>query len=81
MLRKLVETAQIDVDGQMYAANYFELRTARGVRRFSCEVVLGANDRIIVDDDSLWSLQLRVSIVVPATVYSRLLAGRGSAAA
>ena len=43
-------------------------------RRFSCEVVLEAADRIIVDDDSLTSLESKVARLVPATIYSRLLA-------
>lgn len=81
MFRKLVETGQIEVDGQAYTAHYFELRTAHGGRRYSCEVVLDAKDRVIVDDDSLSGLQLKVSIVVPATVYSRVLAARSSVAA
>jgi hypothetical protein len=52
---------------------YFELRTARGGRRYSCEVVLEAADRIIVDDDSLTSLESKVANYVPATIYSREL--------
>ncbi len=81
MFRNLIETSQIEVDGHVYIARYFELKTARGVRRFSCEVELDADDCVIVDDDSLSGLQLRVSIVVPATIYSRLLASRTSVAA
>ena len=81
MGRKLVETGQVEVDGHAYTVHYFALTTARGAQRFSCEVVLGAHDRIIVDDDSMVLLQLRVSIVVPATVYSRMLASRTSVAA
>jgi hypothetical protein len=81
MFRNLVETSQIEVDGHVYVARYFELKTARGVQRFSCEVELNADDCIIVDDDSLLGLQLRVAIVVPATIYCRVLASRRSAAA
>ena len=81
MFRTLIETGQIEVEGRAYVAHYFELRTARGVRRYSCEVVLDKEDRVIVDDDSMSGLQLRVSIVVPATVYSRVLAARPSVAA
>ena len=81
MFRKLIETGQIEVDGQVYTAHYFELRTAHGGFRYSCEVVLDAEDRVIVDDDSLSGVQLKVSIVVPATLYSRLLAARTSVAA
>ena len=76
MFRKLVKTAEIEANDQSYVARYFEHRTARGARRYSCEVVLEGGDRIIVDDDSLMSLESRVGQLVPATVYSRLLAAR-----
>jgi hypothetical protein len=60
MFRKLLHTGEIDVDGHVYAAHYYELKTARGGRRFSCEVVLDEEgDRIILDDDSMTSLQAR----------------------
>ena len=49
--------------------------------RFSCEVTIEAGDRIIVDDDSMTSLESKVERLAPATVYSRLLAGRPSVAA
>lgn len=81
MFRKLVKTAEIDIEGQRYLAHYFEQRTARGSRRYSCEVLLGAADRIILDDDSMMSLESRMARLVPAMVYSRLLAARPEAAA
>jgi hypothetical protein len=76
MFRKLVHSGQVDVDGRPYVVHYFEHRTARGARRFSGEVVLGAHDRIILDDDSLSSLQARLARLAPATIYSRALAAR-----
>jgi hypothetical protein len=76
MFRKLVKTGEIEIEGRNYVVRYFELRTARGGRRYSCEVVLEAADRIIVDDDSLTSLESKVARLVPATIYSRLLAAR-----
>jgi hypothetical protein len=81
MFRKLLQTGQVDVDGRVYAVHYFESRTARGQQRFSGEVVLDAGDRIIVDDDSLSSLQAKVARLAPATIYSRALASRGSSVA
>ena len=74
MFRKLVKTAQIEVNGRNYALRYFEQRTGRGARRYSCEVMLGGSDRIIIDDDSMVSLESRVERLAPATVYSRVLA-------
>ena len=74
MFRKLLETGTIDVDGHAFAVHYFELRTARGARRYSGEVVLDAGDRIIIDDDSLASVQAKIARLAPATIYSRALA-------
>ena len=79
MFRKHLQTGQMDVDGQSFVAHYFEQKTARGTRRFSCEVVLDAGDRIILDDDSLSSLQAKIARLAPATIYSRALAAKGTA--
>jgi hypothetical protein len=81
MFRKLLHSGQIDVDGQVYVVHYYELRTARGARRVSGEVVLEAADRIILDDDSLTSLQAKIARLAPATVYSRALASRRASVA
>jgi hypothetical protein len=43
--------------------------------------VIDAVDRIILDDDSMTSLESKVARLVPAMVYSRLLAARPSVAA
>lgn len=81
MFRKLIQTSEIEVDGRAYVVRYFEQKTARGLRRYSCEVLLGAADRVIVDDDSMTSLESKVTRLAPATVYSRLLAAGPSVAA
>lgn len=81
MFRRAIKITEIEIDGQRYAAEYFEGQTLRGARRYSCEVMLDARDRIIVDDDSMSSLESKVTRLAPATVYSRLLAGRPSVAA
>ena len=81
MFRKLVKASEIEVDGITYTLRFYELKTLRGGRRFSCEVLLGAADHIILDDDSMTSLESKVVRLAPATVYSRLLAARPSVAA
>ena len=81
MFRKPVKATEIEVDGHRYAVNYFEQKTIRGSRRFSCEVMLDATDWIIVDDDSMIGLESKVERLAAATVYSRLLAARPSFAA
>ena len=79
MFRTLVKTDAIELDTQSVAVRYFELRTKRGTRRYSAEILLGPGDRVILDDDSVTTLEARAARLVPATLYSRLL-GRAPAA-
>jgi hypothetical protein len=81
MFRKLVKTAEVEVEDRIYNVRYYELKTVRGLLRFSSEVLLGPGDRIILDDDSMSSLESKVLRLVPATIYSRELAARISVAA
>jgi hypothetical protein len=74
MFRTLVKTEALDIEDQIVAVRYFELRTMRGARRYSAEILLGPGDRIILDDDSVTNLEARATRLVPATLYSRLLA-------
>jgi len=80
MFRTLVKTDAIAIEDHTVPVRYFELRTLRGGRRFSVEILLGPNDRIILDDDSVTNLEARTNCLVPATLYSRLLAARAPAA-
>jgi hypothetical protein len=81
MFQKLVKTTDIEIDGNRYVLRYHEQRTARGMRRFSCEVMLDPADHIIIDGDSMTSVESKVARMAPAMVYSRLLAARPSVAA
>jgi hypothetical protein len=74
MFRTLVKTEAVAVDDRSYPVRYFELRTLRGLRRYSAEILLGPGDRVILDDDSVVNLEARTSRLVPATLYSRMLA-------
>jgi hypothetical protein len=79
--RTLVAIADVEIDGRTYALQYYVQQTIRGGRRYSCEVQLGIDDRVIVDDDSMMGLESKVMRLAPATVESRLLAARASVAA
>ena len=74
MFRTLVKTDAIEIESHHVAVRYFEQRTMRGGRRYSAEILLGPGDRIILDDDSMTTLEARAARLVPATLYSRLLA-------
>ncbi len=74
MFRTLVKTTALAVEDQTVDIRYFELRTLRGGRRYSAEILLGPNDRVILDDDSVPNLEARTNSLVPATLLSRMLA-------
>ena len=74
MFRTLVKTEAVAVDNLSFPVRYFEQRTLRGLRRYSAEIFLGPDDCIILDDDSVTNLEARATRLVPATVYSRILA-------
>ena len=75
---KLVKTEELKIDGQEYLVRYFETETIRGTRQYSFELMLGPTDRIILDGKSLIDLESKVTRLVPATIYSRLLAARAA---
>ena len=80
MFRTLVKVETIAVENGIYTVRYFELRTVCGSRRYSAEILLGPEDRIILDDDSVTNLEAKTERLVPATLYCRMLAGKATAA-
>ena len=81
MFRTLVKKETLTVDRETVTVRYFEVRTLRGARRYSAEIVVSPADRIILDDDSVTNLEARAARLVPATLYSRRLAAGATAAA
>jgi hypothetical protein len=80
LFRTLLKTDVLTVEDHQVTVHYFELRTQRGTRRFSAEIRLRTDDRIILDDDSLNQLEARTASLVPATLQSRMIAGGANAA-
>ena len=81
MFKTLLKTDVIaGVDNQSFSIRYFEVRTMRGARRYSAEIAIAPGDRVILDDDSVSNLEARANCLVPATIYSRVLAARANAA-
>jgi hypothetical protein len=73
MFRVLVKTDALAVKDKTVMVRYFELRTLRGARRYSAEILLAPGDRIILDDDSVQNLEAKAATLVPATLDSRML--------
>jgi hypothetical protein len=81
MFRTLVKTDALTIDDQRFQVRYYELRTIRGTRRYSAEILLGPHDCVILDDDSVTNLEARTTRLVPATLYSRMILGNSLTAA
>jgi len=78
MFPTLIKAEEIELEGQVYSVRYFEGKTLRGTQRYSAELALGPADRIIFDGSSLMVLESRVARLVPASIYSRILAARAA---
>jgi hypothetical protein len=73
-MNEVLKTSAVAVQGRTYIVRFFGERTTRGQCRYSAEMVLGPDDRVILDDDSLAKLEFRTLRLAPATVYSHMLA-------
>jgi hypothetical protein len=74
IFRTLMKTEALAVEDRTVAVRYFEVRTLRGARRFSAEILLGPGDRIARGDGSVTNPEARTTCLVPAALRSRLLA-------
>ena len=74
MERTFLRTEHVTVGDETVQVRFFEVETKKGLRRFSAEILLGPRDRIILDDDSASNLEARAMRLVPASIYSRVLA-------
>ena len=81
MLGTLIKTDVVEVAGERYAVRFFRTLTSHGRHRYSCKVVLDAEDCVILDDDTMGGLEARLVNLVTASIYSRRLATKGREAA
>jgi hypothetical protein len=70
----LVKTEALAVDNQNVEVRFFELLTPTGARRYCADITIGPGDHIILDGDSVITLETKAWRLVPATLLSRTLA-------
>ena len=71
MFTKLIGIKKIHIDDADYEIRYYRKTNLNGNTSFTSEVNIGLNDKIILDDHSMASLEYRVDLVLPAALYSR----------
>ena len=71
MFTKLIGVKRIHINEEDYEIKYYRKTNLNGKTSFSSEVNLGRNEKIILDDHSMASLEYKVDLVLPAALYSR----------
>jgi hypothetical protein len=71
MFTKLIGIKKIHINEANYEVRYYRKTNLNGRTSFTSEVNIGLNDKIILDDHSMASLEYKVDVVLPAALYSR----------
>jgi hypothetical protein len=71
----MIETEQVHVHDADYLVRYFKNTDMDGMVSYSLEVRFGPDDALMIDDHSIGRLRHKVREILPAALYSRLLAG------
>ena len=72
MSTKLIGIKKININDSDYEIRYYRKSNVNGNTLFTSEVYIGLNDKIILDDHSMASLEYKVDLVLPAALYSRV---------
>jgi hypothetical protein len=71
MFTTLIGIKKIHIHDGDYEIRYYRKNNFNGNAFFTSEVNIGQNDKIILDDHSLASLEYKVDLVLPIALYSR----------
>ncbi len=59
------------MDDKTYEIKYYKHTNYNGLTIYSSEVDFGKNDKVILDDNSIYSLENKLRLVVPAAILTR----------
>jgi len=54
---------------------YFKSTNLEGKVRYSSEIIFRSGDKVIIDDKTLSRLESKINLLIPASIYSRVIAG------
>lgn len=74
MFTRLIGIKKIQVNEADYEIKYYRTTALNGKTSFTSEVNIGLDDKIILDDHSMASLEYKVDVILPAALYSRTAA-------
>ncbi len=72
MFTKLIRTEKIYLNDNEYEIKYYRKMNLNGGTLFTSVVNIGRNDKIILDDHSIASLEYKIDLVLPAALFSRM---------
>ncbi len=59
------------MDEKGYEIKYYKYTNFNGLTIYSSEVDFGKNDKVILDDNSIYSLENKLRLIVPAAILTR----------
>ncbi len=59
------------MDDKAYEIKYYKYTNFNGLTIYSSEVDFGKNDKVILDDNSIYSLENKLRLIVPAAILTR----------
>lgn len=59
------------MDDKAFEIKYYKYTNFNGLTIYSSEVDFGKNDKVILDDNSIYSLKNKLRLVVPAAILTR----------
>jgi len=74
MFTKLIGIKKIHINEADYEIKYYRKTALNGKTSFTSEVNIGGEDKIILDDHSMASLEYKVDLILPAALFSRTAA-------
>lgn len=68
-----IEANRVSINNNTYLVRYFKHHNGAGVASYSLEVQLRPDDTLVIDAPSLERLRHKLSDILPAALYSRMI--------
>lgn len=75
MVTKLKEAKSMVFNEVNLEVTYFMNTDSGGKVWYSSEIIFSSEDKVIIDDKTLRRLENKMNLLLPASVYSRIIAG------
>lgn len=72
MLKDQFISGVVHIDNKDFDIKYYRYTNFNGLTTYSTEIEIGKNDKIILDDNSIYNLKNKLRLVIPAAIFTRI---------